>query len=150
MATGKEDIFVRARELLTLVRDAPSPSLDQLQLALDRIAVAYSEAPAGAHGQREAQQTAPPSRDLIGARFSQLGLYRQAHPDLANEDGALLVGDGIDDLLDICGQMHELLEIAEQVSADAALHELHLLAWHWQWHLRSLSGYLHFLRYGQP
>jgi len=145
VATGDEPIFQCARDALRVILEQPSPTLEDLAKVLDRLAVAYADAPAGAFTENAADRPSLELRAPIAARFS-LGLYVDADP--MDFDFAEQVSDGIDDLVDIAGQMQDLLWIRDQLGAADALYQLHLLAFHWMGHLRSLSRYLHVLRYG--
>ncbi|CAN7308191.1 hypothetical protein ASC89_01460 [Devosia sp. Root413D1] len=145
MTTGEERIFQCARDVLWVILEQPSPTLKDLAEVLDRLAVAYADAPAGEFTDNATERPSQELREPIAARFS-LGLYVDADP--MDFDFTELVGDGIDDLVDIAGQMQDLLWIRDELGADDALYHLHLLAFHWMGHLRSLSRYLHVLRYG--
>jgi len=145
VATGEEPIFQCAHDVLWVILEQPSPSLEDLARVLDRLAVAYADAPAGAFTDNPSERPSQDLREPITARFS-LGMYVDADP--MDFDFTELVGDGIDDLVDIVDQMQALLWIRDELGADDALHHLHLLAFHWMGQLRSLSRYLHVLRYG--
>ncbi len=149
VATGEEPIFERARQFLAFVLDAPSPSLERLELELDRLAVALNETPPGQATDYEAVSIPRPSREFLSGRFPSLGLYRSTTYSLELED-ELTVGDGVDDLLDITDEMQRLLHHLDAAGADEALFELHALGWHWMGHLRGLTGYLHFMRHEEP
>ncbi len=148
MATGEEPIFQCARDVLWVILEQPSPTLKDLAEVLDRLAVAYADAPAGELTDNAADRPRDDLRRAIGPRFPQLGFYADVDPmDFEFQQG---VGDGIDDLIDIAEQMNDLLWIRDQLSADDALYELHQLAFHWMGHVRDLSRYLHVLQYGSP
>ncbi|OEO29721.1 hypothetical protein VW23_024475 [Devosia insulae DS-56] len=147
MATGEEPIFQCARDVLWVILEQPSPTLKDLAEVLDRLAVVYANTPAGEFTDNAADRPREDLRKLIAPRFA-LRLYPDVDP--TDFDRTYLVGDGIDDLIDIAEQMKELLWICDQLSADDALYELHLLAFHWMGHVRDLSRYLHVLRYGSP
>ena len=145
MATGEEPIFQCARDVLWVILEQPSPTLKDLAEVLDRLAVAYADAPAGKFADNPTERPSQDLRQPIAARFP-LGLYVDADP--MDFDFTELVGDGIDDLVDIVDQMQALLWIRDELGADDALYHLHLLAFHWMGHLRGVSRYLHVLRYG--
>jgi len=147
MATGEEAIFKRARDVLWVILEQSTPSLKDLAEVLDRLAVAYADAPAGEFSVNAEDRPREDLRSLIAPRFS-IGLYPEVDP--TDFDRTPLVGDGIDDLVDIAEQMQQLLWIRDQLSADDALYDLHLLAFHWMGHVRALTRYLHALRYGSP
>ena len=147
MATGEEAIFKSACDVLWVILEQPAPSLKDLAEALDRLAVAYAGAPAGEFTDNAGDCPHGDLRQLIASRFS-IGLYPELDP--TDFDHTPLVGDGIDDLVDIAEQMQKLLWIRDQLSADDALYDLHLLAFHWMGHVRALTRYLHVLRYGSP
>ncbi len=81
----------------------------------------------------------------IGKRFPDLGYYNIADP-IAQRigEGQVVVGDGIDDIVDIFKELSEVLWLWENTSANDALWHL---TWsfrvHWGMHLRSLQLYLH-------
>lgn len=147
MATGTEPIFQCARDVLWVILEQPSPTLEDLAKALDRLAAAYADAPAGSFSDNAADRPPQDLRRLIAARFA-IGFYADVDP--MDFDRSPTVGDGIDGLVDIAAQMQNLLWILEEQGADDALHDLHLLAFHWMGHVRELSRYLHVLRYGSP
>lgn len=122
------------------------PSDEQLARALDELVMAYHDAPEGfpADDDRE-----PPREDVrvrlarLGRRFPEYGFYALADPtEPLNEEG--LVGDAIDDLADIAGDLEEVVWRHENLGPDDAHWHFKLgFRSHWGTHLRDLSGYLH-------
>ncbi len=101
----------RVRSFLALLRDGESPSDMELAGALDRLAVAYHDAPAGqaADDERDAPETDfMESYAALGKRFPEFGLYAVADPTEPLNDEPM-VGDAIDDLADIVRELDEVL-----------------------------------------
>jgi hypothetical protein len=91
-----------------------------------------------------------PDRDFkklynkIGKRFPSLGLYDEATHASELVGSFTLVGDAIDDLADISGDLGEVKWRMENTSLDDALaHFRFLFRCHWGAHLRHLQLYLH-------
>lgn len=85
------------------------------------------------------------ARESIGKLFPSLGYYNVAL-DISDkiEQSSLSVGDAIDDIVDIAGDLKEVLWRYENTSEDDALFHFQLLfRSHWGMHLRSLQFYLH-------
>jgi hypothetical protein len=141
---GDAVVFSRARELLALVQGDGAATLAELAAALDRLAAAFAEAPAGSFvPDAVSHPITRVDREMIARKFTDFGLYAASNP--LNVDGEPLVADAVDDLLDICIQMQEFLALSD--TPDEALRQLHGLAGHWMGHLRDLAGYLHARRY---
>lgn len=119
MATGDEPIFQCARDVVRVILDEPSPTLEALSEVLDRLAVAYATAPPGGHSRNAGERPRRDLRQLIAARFPQLGFYSDVYP--LDPDFQRGTGDGIYDLVDIVQQMLELQWILDEESADDAL-----------------------------
>lgn len=145
MATSDEAMFGRALDLVALAQGVGAPTLEALTEALDHLASAFAAAAKGSFvADATPRAITPVKREQIASRFPDLGLYAVCNPlDL---QGAPLVADAIDDLLDITTQMQEFLALSDH--PDEALRQLHALAGHWMAHLRGLSSYLHARRYG--
>lgn len=134
----------------TLRRDWP-----ELARLLDGLAMARHACPAPDHPEHVADDGGPdPARQgydslrkEIGPRFPDFGYYRVVAPlvegalDMQDTPG---VGDAIDDLCDIAGDLQEAKWFRAQ-HGDAVGGAL--FAWgydrHWGQHLRELQGYLH-------
>lgn len=134
------------RRFLALLREGSPPSDEELARALDELAMAYHEAPEGspADNDREAPGVDFQKRYAgLGKRFPEYGLYAVADPT-EPLNGDSLVGDAIDDLTDIAGDLEDVLWRFENVGAeDAHWHFKILYRAHWGRHLRELSHYLH-------
>lgn len=78
----------------------------------------------------------------VAQRFPGYGLYPIADP--AAEIGeAILVGDAIDDLVDLTSAMRETVWLAEQQTLGDAHWFFRLHFFHWGLHARELGLYLH-------
>jgi hypothetical protein len=124
-----------------------------LPLLLDQLALAQHAAPSvfdlGEHPD-------PPGHDdlalrqRIGARFPNYGYYNApasmtVGEQIANTD--LVIGDAIDDLLDITKELLDIEWRWSHVSENNALHHFQATyRWHWEEHLRNLQLYLTMLR----
>lgn len=118
--------------------------------ALDRLSLAYADST----GDVEVTDAAGPepgtandARQRMAARFSFLGFYAVADPELP--PGETMVGDAIDDLCDI---ERELLTVRWHADrgrwADAAFAFRFGYESHWGQHLHELRRYLYFLQFG--
>jgi hypothetical protein len=119
-----------------------------LRLALDRLALASHFAATPFDDEDHAD---PPGegydelRARIAPLFPELGLYNVAR-DLETNVGAteVLVGDAIDDIVDIARDLSDVARRWETTSvADALWHFRFGFRSHWGQHLRSLQLYLH-------
>jgi hypothetical protein len=134
------------RHFLSLLRDGDPPSEVALSKALDELALAYHNTPACQPS--DADIEAPRSEDQERAawlrnRFPTLGHYAVSDPTEIVTDKPL-VGDAIDDLADIAGDLEEVLWRFEHVSVDEAHWYFRMLfEIHWGRHLRELQLYLH-------
>jgi hypothetical protein len=127
-----------------------SKRLLALAEVLDRLAMAYHQTP---DVESEAQVRVPDGatssyqelRAEIGPQFPDLGLYATIEPgDPDKLDG--MVGDAIDDLADIAGDLQEVIWRAENVGTDdAAWHFRFGYLSHWGQHLMELRGHVHYL-----
>jgi hypothetical protein len=136
--------LVAAKAFLNVVLVERDPTLATLTRSLDQLAVAYHETPATEVDDSD-QEPPDPEFDYkqIAARFPQLGYYSVVDPG-DGLDQPVMVGDAIDDLLDISRDLHKVLWRFENVSVDDAhWHFQFLFEAHWGQHLRELSVYLH-------
>ncbi len=79
---------------------------------------------------------------LIGQRFPELGYYPSASPSDPMSDKSSL-GDAIDDLTDIAGELQEAVWLHENVSPqEANWHFRFSYETHWGEHLRNVLTYL--------
>lgn len=149
-----KDIKQLADSFLALLRDESNEdALARLERVLDALALARHDV-AFEFDERELPD--PPDwpyaerRALAVARFPTLGLYNVARP-VSTEigEGAAVVGDAIDDIADIAGELHDCAWRWENCGeADALWHFTHGYEYHWGEHLRDLQAYLFALRRG--
>ncbi len=84
-------------------------------------------------------------RTIVESRFPTLGFYNTCE-DVSEKIGetSILVGDAIDDIVDILGDLKEVSWCFDNTSENDALwHFENSYRSHWGWHLRELQGYLH-------
>ena len=120
-----------------------TPTIAALARSLDELAIAYYSTPPGLPDEDASD---PPEPALtyasIGARFPELGFYGVASP--AELTGSVMLGDAIDDVLDIARDLSEVIWRFENVGSDDANWHFRLLfQCHWGVHLRDLARYLH-------
>lgn len=134
------------RGFLAFLEEHESSSEERLAEALDRLAMAYHQAPEGAPADDDRDA---PERDFKGryaslaARYPELGIYAVADPSEAVNADAMC-GDAIDDLTDIERDLSEVVWRFENIGADDAHWHFKLLyRSHWGRHLRELALYLH-------
>lgn len=135
-----------ARGFLTLLHDCAAPSSRELLRALDELAMAYHQSPEGDPAGHVAR---PPRTDYqerhasLGKRFPDYGYYAVSDPsEPVDEKG--MVGDAIDDLADISGDLEQVIWRFENLGPDDAhWYFRFLFEIHWGMHLRELSLYLH-------
>lgn len=132
-----------ARRFVALATKEHAPAIDVLARSLDELALSYYDTPPG---MPDENAPAPPepvfTHASVGSRFPELGLYGVANP--SETAGSVIVGDAIDDILDIARDLSEVIWRYENVGAeDADWHFRLLYQCHWGVHLRDLSRYLH-------
>lgn len=131
---------------LHIAIEGPVPSTVQLIRALDKLGAAYHEGTSVQFVNDNVEPTASNYSELynkLGKRFPELGLYAIRDPLnlTTNEE---LMGDAIDDLADIVGDLQKVIWRSNHVDAENAIwHFCNLYAIHWGRHLRELSLYLH-------
>lgn len=132
-----------ARRFIDLVTTEATPTVAALAQCLDELAVTYHDTAPGMPDERADEPPRPTiAYDALGSRFPELGYYGVADPAEISDD--VLVGDAIDDIMDIARDLQEVLWRSEHVgSADADWHFRLLFEAHWGVHLRNLSRYLH-------
>ncbi len=133
-----------ARRFVDLVTGDIAPTTEELSRSLDELAVSYHGTPFGSPGETENE---PPASRVthaeLAARFPEYGYYAVVDP-LDPLEGKAMVGDAIDDLMDITNELTKVLWRFEEVSADDAhWHFRFLFGVHWGLHLRNLAHYLH-------
>ena len=131
---------------LELVLHRVSPASADLARCLDDLAAITHRLPTGDGSGDFAD---PPGQDYkatyaaIAARFPALGLYAVADP-LSLDDGRAMIGDAIDDLADIAGDLQEVAWLWRNAGPEPAQWQFHLLyRAHWGQHLHALRLYLH-------
>jgi hypothetical protein len=148
MAQTDPPAIAAIRDYLDAVESGPTLSLRELARAIDALVMAVQDCPAGDPADADGPR---PERDYksgyhrLGERFKGLGYYGMADP-LVLEPTSAMVGNAIDDLTDISGDLREVLWRYETLGADDALWHFHFLFLiHWGQHARELSLYLHAL-----
>jgi hypothetical protein len=124
--------------------------LDALADALDALMAAGRHAPAG-HLDADAAEPErwgyEHARAIVTQRFPALGSYNIPR-DVVRSIGEtmILVGDAVDDLADIVGDLSEVSWCFERARAEDALFYLKLYEFHWGAHASNLRWYLDALR----
>jgi len=133
-----------ARRFIDLATIGAAPSTGALARCLDELALSYHDTP---FGEPDESEDRPPGEDRltyqeIGSRFPEYGYYGVADPNQV--PGEAMVGDAIDDIMDIANDLKEVLWRFERFGADDAHWYFRLLFQiHWGRHLRELACYLH-------
>ncbi len=152
--TSRQDIRAAVSEFLELLehgRGEVKANVSALEIALDRLALAY-------HFSEDVfddvDQPDPPDTDrdrlrrLAVERFPGFGYYNV--PGEITEkimEAEMVVGDALDDVVDIARDLSDVAWRWEHTSAkDALWHFRFGYEHHWGWHLRNLQLYLHALR----
>ena len=134
--------------------EMPSESRElELQKALDKLALSVHHAVCSFD---ENSYPDPPKKEYpllrgkISPKFPDCGFYNVAH-EIAEKvsESSVSVGDAIDDICDIAGDLEEVLWRWENTSSDDALwHFRESFGWHWGKHLRDLQLYLYAKHHG--
>lgn len=136
--------ILAAQRFIDLATKCENPSIAMLTRRLDELALSYHDTPLGDPHESDEQ---PPfecriGHKDIGSRFPTLGYYGSADP--TEVPGEALVGDAIDDIVDITNDLNEVLWRLDRFGADDAhWHFRFLYRIHWGEHLRDLARYLH-------
>ena len=126
----------------------PEDRENKLALALDQLALAYhfaeyvfDETDHPEASRREYEVI----REHVSERFPDLGFYNGAHHISERiADSETNVGDSIDDICDIVGDLEEVLWCWDNTSIDDALWHFRFgYETHWGKHLRDLQLYLY-------
>ena len=134
--------------VITSNEDGETERIQKLILCLDELAVLSNKVD---YTFDERDYPDPPERDYkalrdcIGKLFPSLGFYNSPS-DISEEVGksAIAIGDAIDDMADIAGDLKEVVWRFDNTSENDALFHLQLyFRSHWGMHLRSLQLYLH-------
>ena len=125
----------------------------RLQEALDRLAISLHHTDCSFDGKSYPDPPAkeyPLLRGKISPNFPDCGYYNVAH-EISEKlaESSISVGDAIDDICDIAGDLEEVLWRWENTSVDDALwHLKESYGWHWGKHLRDLQLYLYAKEHG--
>lgn len=145
-------LLAAAKGFRDLVLTDPAPSVVEVSRHLDALLLAAQDEP---EMQPSESDLEAPARDYnaryaeLRERFPDLSLYAVADPLVVSPPEQAMVGDAIDDLTDIIGDLEEGLWLAEHVHQEDGVWCLRC-SWeiHWGRHARELSLYLHALRFG--
>lgn len=135
--------IIAAREFVALVTTEPMPAIEALARSLDELALAYWDtSPGMPRGKPCELPEWSFTHASIGHRFPNLGLYGVTSP--AEISSSVMVGDAIDDILDIARDLSEVIWRYDNLGADDAhWHFRFLFEHHWGEHLRDLARHLH-------
>lgn len=140
-----------ARRFIALATEGQPPGPAELSCALDELVVAVHALPRAEPDDPDADAPPPDQfalREQIAARFPNFGFYGVADP-LAVPAGDALLGDAIDDLVDIVLDLREALWGFDNLGPNDGVWSLRFLfGAHWGRHARELSLYLHALQFG--
>lgn len=136
--------ILAARRFVDFVTKSENPAVDTLARLLDELALSYHDTPFGDPHESEER---PPSEDRVAhidvrTRFPALGYYGSADPKAV--PGEALIGDAIDDIMDITNDLKEVLWRWDRFGPDDAHWYFRFLYQiHWGEHVRDLARYLH-------
>ena len=126
---------------------------EKLRFALDRLALAYhfADFTFDEENYPDGPGTAyRATREIVSANFSELGYYNVAG-EISDKiaEGEVNVGDAINDICDIAGDLEQVLWFWDHTSVDDALwHYRFGYDSHWGKHLRDLQLYLYAKEHG--
>jgi hypothetical protein len=121
-------------------------SLDELAMLSHKVQYNFDDADYPDPPEKRYKET----REKMGNLFPSLGYYNVAL-DISDKMGgsSISIGDAIDDLTDIAGDLQEIIWRYENTSKDDALFYFrNTFRTHWGMHLRKLQLYLHDLHGG--
>jgi hypothetical protein len=135
-----------ARRFVDFATVGEVPSLGMLARCVDELALSYHDTPAGEPDEND--DTPPAEIDAtyaeIGSRFTAFGYYSTVFGIGVSEEA--LIGDAIDDILDVTNDLKEVLWRYERFGVDDANWYFRMLYQiHWGEHLRGLANYLYWL-----
>lgn len=136
--------IVAAQRFVDLVTKGESPSIQLLARRLDELAMSYHDTPLGDPDDSDERPTLEDRVEYtdIGPRFPSFGYYGIADP--REVPGEPMIGDAIDDIMDIANDLKEVLRRFDRFGAeDAHWHFRSSYQDHWGEHLRDLARYLH-------
>ena len=141
------------RDFLALFDTLPAETNDRLRAlakVLDRLAIAYHDTPdteSDCDNDPPGHETGLSAREPITKAFPDFGLYPVVDP-LAEITQPPMMGDGINDLLDIRAEMLEVAWRWENNGpADAQWYFRFSYETHWGRHLVDFRAYLHALQF---
>ncbi|AQR73729.1 DUF5063 domain-containing protein [Sphingomonas sp. LM7] len=133
-----------AQRFVDLVTKEKNPSIAMLARRLDELALSYHDTPPGDPDESDERPTHEDRVKYadIGSRFPDLGYYGSADPK--GVPGEAIVGDAIDDIMDIANDLKEVLWRFDKFGPnDAHWYFRFLYQMHWGEHLRDLARYLY-------
>ncbi|WP_028969486.1 hypothetical protein [Sphingomonas sp. URHD0057] len=139
-----------ARQFLSVVWEGERPTDEALLIALDGLVEAFHHTPGAGPSDTniEAPRAGGPALyQELAARFPDYGMYPVSDPTAPVEDAAMM-GDAIDDLVDLTLDMREVLWLADHIGVDDAHWSFRLHYFHWGRHARELALYLHARQFG--
>lgn len=139
-----------ARQFLSAVWEGEPPTDEALLFALDRLIAAFQHAPDVTPSDTDLEAPraeGPVLYQQLSARFPTYGLYPVSDP-IASIEAAAMMGDAIDDLVDLTLDMREVIWLADNIGLDDAHWSLRLHYFHWGRHARELALYLHARQFG--
>ena len=150
------DIKTLIDEFIAFVDTGAARSADrdqELLMLLDSLALAQARGCAGCGSTNypdPPDERDPSLRKRVQSAFKDYGYYNEVEvlrDDIA--DTGVMVGDAIDDILGIYGDLREVQRRWEHNSPEDALWFFKdLYGFHWGWHLRNLQRYVHDVLFG--
>jgi hypothetical protein len=144
-----EELYHLAKDFLALIKKDLPPSAEdeeRLQGLLDHLALArYMKVPSDEEKEYPEPQLAgyEDMRKLVKRRFPNYGFYNVASPVSEKiADAEIIVGDAIDDVADIAGELEEFLWRWDNTSKGDALKDFLTCRFHWEPHIRGLQFYI--------
>jgi hypothetical protein len=151
---SSDDLKAAIDAFLELVESPPENAqwkLRALAAALDRLAVVYHSIE-DIEPTSDKAETEPRDHAIVYQRlaklFPEFGIYAEVEPATAYRGslGEPLMGDAVDDLQDIAGDLYEVAALLRKGEVDNATWQFRFsFESHWGRHLRSLQGYVHYL-----
>ena len=139
-----------ALEFLAVVWEGDAPDDAALLRALDRLLSRSHEVPFAHFADADDEPPAVDGRALYqeaASRFPNFGMYLVADPLAPIEDYTMLTG-AVDDIADITKDLREVIWRERTFGPDDAAWYFRLMYFHWAWHARELSLYLHARQFG--
>lgn len=135
--------ILAAQRFVDLATFGPVPTMAELARCVDELALSYHGTPFGEPSESDDEPSEiRATYAQIAARFADLGYYGTVFG--IDVPGEAIVGDAIDDILDITNDLKEVLWRFEKLGADDSHWHFRLLFhMHWGEHLRGLANYLY-------